>query len=179
MYLCSSLRVRLALTNIASGTINDTETVIHFGAVPMFCHLLVTPNDDLKCGALQPLLSQRTEQSKLSMLRNSIWTLSNFCRGKPQPEFSLVAPAFPTLGQLLYTQDEELLTDACWALSYLSDGSNEKIQAVVEAGICRRMVELLMYPSSLVQTPALRTVRNTVTGDDVDTQKKVIDFSAL
>ncbi|CCI11236.1 unnamed protein product [Albugo candida] len=75
-----------------------------------------------------------------------------FVGENPQPEFSLVAPALPTLGQLLYTQDEEVLTDACWALSYLSDGSNEKIQAVVEAGICRRMVELLMYPSSLTMS---------------------------
>ena len=102
---------------------------------------------------------------------------NEFLSGKPQPQFSLVAPALPTLGQLLYTQDEEVLTDACWALSYLSAGSNEKIQAVVEAGICRRMVELLMYPSSLVQTPALRTVGNIVTGDDVQTQVQISQSS--
>ena len=71
------------------------------------------------------------------MLRNATWTLSNFCRGKPQPEFGTVRPALPTLAQLIYSPDEEVLTDACWALSYLSDGPNEKIQAVIEAGVCR------------------------------------------
>ena len=41
-------------------------------------------------GALMPLLSQFSDQSKLSMLRNATWTLSNFCRGKPQPPFEQV-----------------------------------------------------------------------------------------
>lgn len=102
-------------------------------------------------------------------------------------------PALPTLARLIYTTDEEVLTDACWALSYLSDGSNDKIQAVIEAGVCRRLVELLMYDHQLlhswtycccrhssfaVQTPALRSVGNIVTGDDVQTQI-VINVSAL
>jgi hypothetical protein len=100
---------------------------------------------------------------------------------------------------LIYSTDEEVLTDACWALSYLSDGSNDKIQAVIEAGVCRRMVELLMYgvevkslavvqnytnlfccrhTSYSVQTPALRTVGNIVTGDDLQTQI-IINVAAL
>lgn len=143
---------------------------------------------------MAPLLANLQQSNKLSMLRNGTWTLSNFCRGKPQPPFELVSPSLPTLARLIYSTDEEVgaekrqcaaeltaaqvLTDACWALSYLSDGSNDKIQAVIEAGVARRLVELLMHASYSVQTPALRTIGNIVTGDDVQTQV-VLQVQAL
>lgn len=82
------------------------------------------------------------------------------------------------MAKLVYSLDDEVLIDACWAISYLSDGANDKIQAVIEAGIPRRLVELLMHASTSVQTPALRSVGNIVTGDDVQTQV-IINCGAL
>ena len=84
----------------------------------------------------------------------------------------------PVLAKLVYSLDDEVLIDACWAISYLSDGQNDKIQAVIEAGIPRRLVELLMHASTSVQTPALRSVGNIVTGDDIQTQV-IINCGAL
>ena len=119
---------------------------------------------------MQPILSL-FELNKISLVRTATWTLSNLCRGKkPQPDWTIVSQALPTLAKLIYSMDTETLVDASWAISYLSDGPAEAIQAVVDARIPKRLVELLNHQSTLVQTPALRAVGNIVTGNDLQTQ---------
>lgn len=81
---------------------------------------------------------------RLTLTRNAVWALSNMCRGKnPPPDFSKVEKCLPILSQLMFHNDVEVLGDAVWAVSYLSDGSNDNIQAVIDAGCCRRLIELL------------------------------------
>ncbi|MBA0716469.1 hypothetical protein Golax_015297 [Gossypium laxum] len=175
-----------------------TEEVIQAGVVPRFVELLGSlsdsvleqavlafgniTGDSLRCrdlvlghGALLPLLALFNKPVSLSTLRNATWTLSMFCEAL----FDQAKPVLPTLARFIHSNDdEEVLADACWALSYLFDGTNDKIQAVTEAGVCGRLVKLLIHPSPSVITPALYTVRNIVSGDDVQTQC-VISHQAL
>ena len=49
----------------------------------------------------------------------------------------------PALAHLIHHEDREVVSDTCWALSYLTDSSTERIQAVIDANVVKRLVQLL------------------------------------
>ncbi|XP_056165373.1 importin subunit alpha-4-like isoform X2 [Syzygium oleosum] len=182
-----------ALANIASGRLDHIQLIIQLGSIPKFVRLLSSSVADVReqvvwalgniagdspnCrdhvlsgGALVPLLAQLDGHPKLALIKCTTWTLSNLCRGKPPPPFEQVKPALPALRHLINSEDVEVLIDACWALSFISDGSNQNIQFVIEAGVCPRLLELLVHPSPKVLVPTLQALGNIVSGNDAQTQ---------
>ncbi|CAG0902202.1 unnamed protein product [Cyprideis torosa] len=192
-----------ALTNIASGNAEQTRFVMQCGAVPDLIRLLGSPSREvqeqciwalgnisgdspecrdylLEAGALEPILRILNSLNEVnSMAKNGVWAVSNFCRGKnPSPDFNKVSHCIPVLTRYLQCQDSEVVADACWSLSYLSDGPNNKIQAVINGGIVPVLVQLLVNSPQNVLAAALRAIGNIVTGDDAQTQT-VLNCNAL
>lgn len=183
------------LTNIASGTTEHTQHIINHGAIQAFIQLLLSPNAEVKeqavwalgniagdspqfrdyviqANGVAGLLSVFRNDAKISMIRNATWSVSNLCRGKPQPKFEQIHHVLPMLAKLVMMDDVEVITDATWALSYISDDTgptNQKIQAVIDVGVLPRLVQCLNHHQTSVQVPALRCIGNIVTGDDKQT----------
>ena len=63
-------------------------------------------------------------------------------------------------------------------ISDLSYECSRGVQAVIESGVCQRLVDLLMHSSTSVQTLALRSVGHIVMGDEPQIQV-VIESGAL
>ena len=81
-----------------------------------------------------------------SFVRNASWTLSNICRGRPAPDFTLISRAISSLAKVLLENDsEEIISDVCWAISYISDGGQEHIPSLLETNVLPRLVQLLEH----------------------------------
>uniref|UniRef100_A0A8D2MLY9 Importin subunit alpha n=1 Tax=Zonotrichia albicollis TaxID=44394 RepID=A0A8D2MLY9_ZONAL len=174
-----------ALTNIASGTSEHTRAVVEGGAIPAFISLLSSPHMHISeqsvwalgniagdgpiyrdvliaRDVIPPLLAL---VSPVGFLRNITWTLSNLCRNKnPCPPLDAVQKVLPVLVMLLQHEDKYVVADSCWAVSFLADGCNDRIQLVLETGILPRLVQLM---------DTLRAIGNVVTGTDQQTQEAI------
>ncbi len=190
-----------AITNIASTEF--TAAVVDAGAVPPLVRCMAAADPNLReqsiwCignvagespalrdlliaspGCVEALLQNLAYPGNQGLLRNATWTLSNLCRGKPSPSPATVAAMLPALAHLAASADLAVLVDALWGLSYLTDGDDKTIDAVVAfPGVVKRCVELMGHEALTVVTPALRIIGNLISGTDRQTQAAV-DAHAL
>ena len=186
------------LTNLSSGSSEHTKAVVDAGAIPILAQALqhshvpiqeqcvwalgnvagdqpAYRNGLLQAGIVQALVGLCKPGASAPLMRNVTWTMSNLCRGKnPPPDMAQMTLLIPYLVQLTAANDDEVVSDACWALSFLTDddeihgleGKQRHVPQVVATGVVGHLVKLTGHRSMSIATPALRTMGNVVSGTD-------------
>lgn len=185
-----------AISNVLSGTTKQCEYVMGLGnCVQNIVRLLgVTPVETIREQAawavgnlagegfkirdylfelqvVDAMLNALTQPAtSLRVIKQCAWAMANLVRNKPHPALNQVIAVLPALTNLIQHEDPEIAQEACWAVSYISDGDHSRIQALIDQRILPRVVELMQVEDPHMQLPALRIVGNVITGSDDQTQ---------
>lgn len=158
-----------ALTNVASGSSPQCQCVVDKGGIPIFIKLLSSPTEIIveqavwalgniagdntftrdtiiRLEGLNELIRVAETTHNHTIFKQSGWAIANLCRGTPRPKYESVKQSTPILARVLNdtsVTDTDIISDCCWALSYLSDGDKARIEKVVCTGVVDRLVQLL------------------------------------
>mmetsp|Transcript_2208 Transcript_2208/g.5657 ORF Transcript_2208/g.5657 Transcript_2208/m.5657 type:complete len:506 (-) Transcript_2208:19-1536(-) len=108
--------------------------------------------------------------SDTPLIRAATKALSHLFAGKPLVRYDTMQPFCDVAMSLMFSLDEEVLEYTCQIATSMSDGPNNRIDSILETGVCMRVVELLSHPSQPVRVSALMVVGNIATGSDSQTQ---------
>lgn len=189
---------------IAGGSSQDTKAVVDAGIIPVLSELLSKCKDvnvlqntldaisNIACDCIPfrdmclnenilqqviIIIEKYSGDKNTNILRSAASAISSLCGGNQQP-LQVSNLSLPIIEKLLFHSDDDVVESACWAASYLSQGDNTRIQAILDHNMVSQLVKLLQHSKSRIQSPALKTVGNIVTGDDQQTQA-VVDAGAL
>ncbi|KAM0679629.1 hypothetical protein GINT2_002261 [Glugoides intestinalis] len=159
------------LTNIASGTSEETKYVVKLGAVPLLVKMISESDEGLVDQSVWALgnISGDNEELRdtvlatnmlesivglvykysapggsIKILRNLIWLLSNLNRGRnPSPTLANMQLSFSVIEKAVQIPDPDVVSDSFWCLSYLADTSSEMIDAILNSHAIRKAYDLL------------------------------------
>ncbi|KAJ5071892.1 importin subunit alpha-4 [Anaeramoeba ignava] len=180
------------LTNLLSGTKEQTKIILDFECIPRFVELLFFKNENVRnqsiwaigniagdsagyrdqlldLNVIPKMIQLFQKCSSIEVKRTILWALSNLCRGQPKPQFSKIQQILPILKEVLESNDLPSLTYTGVALSYLTSGTNEEIQICMSYDIVPYLMKLLGTSDFKLLISVLRTIGNIISGTEEQT----------
>lgn len=141
------------LYNIAGDNVTFRDQCLNLKILPNLHKILMKPGQVLK------------------IMEHGSWLLSNLMRGN-SPFVSnnfLPVEVFQMIFRLLQYNHDSVVADACWAMSYISEDSDNthKMDMSFDTGIAAKILSLLSSDNMNILAPAARTLGNFISGSDV------------
>ena len=191
------------LTNIATGTSDQSNSIVVKGGLPKIIKLLDSNIEELKsqatwlignlatdCAKIRDALIREKAFDKLvtnlastnnnHLIKESTWAISNFFRVKPSPPFDIVKKCINMIARAMinYPNDNEFLTNACFTLYYMTEHYKDTIKELIQIEIIPKIIQNLDIEVSQIQINCLRIVGNIASGNANQTQK-LLDWNLL
>lgn len=207
------LEAAWVITNIASGNSDQTQYVVKVGAVPLLAKMISEDDEGLldqsiwalanisgdseelrdtvlEAGVLQRVtelaLRYLASNGNIKILRNLVWLISNLNRGRyPVPTLENMQKAFFVIERVLQVNDQDMVADAFWCLSYMVDASSDMTDVILKSSVMKRTFDILSSFAAYLQKPEndnrlarmgefaccpiIRTLGNIVTGNEEQT----------
>jgi len=204
------------LTNVALGTSKQVEEIVRLGAIPSLVHQLGSSDSKipecaawalgniaadglyyrdlvLQAGIMRPLLKLLVDYqtTNLKSVRTYTWVLSNLCGGmnlKKHPDYKLASQSLSILNELVHHRDDQVVTDACMALTCLSQGDSfwgfrgrfrtsvAGIQDMIDIGVIPKLIRVLKRNERpVVRKTAAQVFTNMTHGGSMEQIKHLVD----
>lgn len=170
------------VTNMATGTTLQTNSLVEKGIIPIYIKLLTKLNIHLveqavwgigniagDCltfrnllvnnGAMPGLVAlyKKVKTQNLKMKEQIIWAASNLCRLKPAPDIAKVYLGIEMFCEVLKeTEKPNVITDCCWGLSQCC--TTNTIKLFDKYDIIGRIIQLCYVPQVVIIHPCLRII---------------------
>ena len=188
------------ITNIASGSSAQTQYVIDIGALPVLKQLLANPKTDIVEQSVwclgniagdsiisrdmiislkisDSLIEFSSTSQPIILRRNTMWLISSLCRQQPKPAIESMSPYLQVIAASLKqgkAEDREVLCEALWALSNISEISVDDRQVIFDTpSLVDHLVRALLLDDDvghLIATAASRAIGNLLRGTEVQLQ---------
>jgi hypothetical protein len=190
-----------ALTNIASGTSEDTDIIIDCDALPILVRLLQSTDKELVDSAVWTLgnilgdsvksrdqvlsygvfphllnILKDFKTAKPLHIRTAAWATANIYKRQPRPALPLADMTIPVLMNVTMVSDNETVKEACWALSYISEGQSEFVDALLNHNILPTITTCITkwQKHSEILRPCVRLLGSIAAGTNTQTQSLLI-----
>ena len=194
-----------SLTNIASGTQDQANTILIYGGIPKILILLDSNIEEIKTQTIwlvanligdsnkirDTLIEQKIYDKILAILDSTndenyinvcTWAISNFYRVKPAPNYEIVYKTFKIIARVVMiyeTTNKNFIIDSTLFFSIITKQYKEFLKEILDIDLLPHIIKYLDIDNYLIIIQCLRIVGNFASEDNANLTQKLIDLNIL